>query len=177
MSSLRRTAAVLGLLLAVVPATVAAQPGAATESAQLPPTVQAAIGFGSTLLIGGLLLVMASDFVDQGVDLIHDEPGACFVWGLLVLIGFVGVTVLLALTVIGAILVIPLALGFFVVAVVGNALGYLALFDGVVDSQKVALVAGAAVAGVTNLIPILGGLVGFVVGSLGVGAVVLNYRS
>jgi hypothetical protein len=97
--------------------------------------------------------------------------------GLLLLIGFVGLAVLLALTVIGAILVIPLAIGFFVIAVVGNALGYLAVFDGVVDSRGVALVAGAAVAGVTNLVPILGGLVGFVVGSLGVGAVVRDYRA
>jgi hypothetical protein len=81
MSSLHRTAGVLSLLLVFVPATVAAQPGAAAESVQLPPTVQAAIGFVSTLIIGGGLLTMAADFVDRGVDLIHDESGACFGWG------------------------------------------------------------------------------------------------
>jgi|AntRauMinimDraft_4_1070384.scaffolds.fasta_scaffold00253_30 hypothetical protein len=177
MQSLHRAVALSSVLLAVVPATVAGQPGAAAESAQLPPTVQALVGFVSTLLLGGLLLALAPEFVDRGVERIHDEGVACFGWGVFVLVAFVGVSVLLAVTVVGIVLVIPLALGFFVVAVVGNALGYLALFDGFVESRRVALVAGAVVAGVTNLIPILGGLVGFVVGSLGVGAVVRDYRA
>lgn len=177
MSSLHRTVAVTSALLAVVPATVAAQPGAAAESAQLPPTVQAIVGFVSTLFLGAILLALAPEFVDRGVDHIHDEGGACFGWGVLVLVAFVGVSVLLALTVIGIVLVIPLVLGFAAVAFVGNALGYLALFDGVVDSRKAALVAGAFVAGASNLVPILGGLVGFVVGSLGVGAIVRDYRA
>lgn len=177
MSSLQRSVAVLGLLLAFVPATVAAQPGAAAESAQLPPLVQALVGFVSTLILGALLLALAPEFVDRCVDRIHDEAGACFGWGVLVLLAFVVVSVLLAITVIGVVLVIPLALGFAVVGVVGNAIGYLALFDGVVESRKAALVAGAVVAGATNLIPILGGLVGFVVGSLGVGAIVRDYRA
>jgi hypothetical protein len=177
MSSLHRTAAVFSVLLAVVPATVAAQPGTAAESAQLPPPVQAVVGFVSTLLVGAVLLSSASGFVDRCVDRIRDEAGASFGWGVLVLVAFVGVAVLLALTVVGVVLVVPLALGFVVVAFVGSALGYLALFDGVLDSRGQALVAGAAVAGATNLIPVLGGLVGFVVGSLGVGAVVRDYRA
>jgi len=177
MSPLRRSVAAIGLLAVFVPATVTAQPGAAAESAQLPPPVQAAIGFVTTLLVGAILLSLAPEFVDRGVDRIHDEGVACFGWGVAVLVAFVGVSVLLALTVVGVVLVIPLALGFAVVAFVGNVLGYLALFDGVLESRKSALVAGAAVAGATNLVPILGGLVGFVVGSLGVGAVVRDYRA
>lgn len=137
--------------------------------------MQAGVGFVSTLVVGALLLGLAPRFVDRCVDRIHDEPGACFGWGVLVLVAFVGVAVLLALTVVGIVVVIPLALGFVVVGVVGNAVGYLALLDGVVEERKTALVAGAAVAGATNLIPILGGLVGFVVGSLGVGVTAREY--
>jgi len=178
MSSLHRAVvAALSALLVFVPAAVAAQPAAAAGSTRLPPPVQAIIGFVSTLVLGALLLALAPEFVDRCVDRIHDESGACFVVGVLVLVAFLVGAVLLALTVVGILLVVPLALGFIAVAFVGNALGYLALFDGVLESRAQALLAGAAVAGATNLIPILGGLVGFVVGSLGVGAVVRDLRA
>lgn len=177
MSSLHRSVAVLGLLLAFAPAAVAAQPSAAAQSPQLPPAVQALVGFVATLALGAMLLALAPGFVDRAVDRIHEETGPCFGWGVVMFVAFVSLSVTLAATLIGIVLVIPLAFGFVAVAFLGNALGYLALFDGVLDSRKQALFAGAAVAGATNLIPVLGGLVGFVVGSLGVGAVVQDYRA
>ncbi|SEW24589.1 hypothetical protein [Halobacterium jilantaiense] len=177
MSALHRSAASLSVLLAVVPATVAARPAAAAQSTELSPPVQAVLAFVATLFVGGVLLSKAPQFVDQSVDRIRGESAACFVWGVVVLVMFVGVSVLLVLTGFGIVLWVPLAVGFVAVAFVGSAVGYLAVFDGILDSRVQALLVGAVVAGATNLVPVLGSIVGFVVGSLGLGAVVEYSRA
>ncbi|WP_327051990.1 hypothetical protein [Halomicrococcus gelatinilyticus] len=177
MASPSRWLARLGLVFAFVPVVVAGQPAPGVETPSVSPLARVVGGGLSTLVVGGLLLAAAPDYTDRIVDQISDEPVACFGWGLAVLVLFVGTTVLLAITVVGIVLVIPLVLAVAVVGVVGSALGYLALFGRVVESRWLALGLGALVAGLTNVVPVLGSVVGFVVGSVGVGAVVRDWRT
>lgn len=139
------------------------------------PTTQAAGGLVFTLVVGAIMLAAAPNYVDSIVEDIHEEPVASFAWGILALIVFVGAMVLLAITIVGIVLVIPLLLAFVVLAIVGNVLAFIAVCDGFVDSRWVALVVAAIVTAVLNLIPIFGGIVSFVIGSLGLGAVVRRW--
>ena len=177
MSSTSRWIARLSLVFAFVPVVAAGQPAPGVETPSVSPLARVIGGGLSTLVVGGILLAAAPDYTDRVIDQISDEPVACFGWGLAVLVLFVGTTVLLAITVVGIVLVIPLVLGIVVLGVVGSALGYLALFGRVVESRWVALGLGALVAGLTNVVPILGNVVGFVVGSIGIGAVVRYWRT
>lgn len=147
------------------------------QQPQLDPTQQALGSFVLTLVVGGILLAAAPTYVERLTGDINAEPLESFGWGLLVFVGFIGAVFLLAITVVGLVLVFPLLLIFIVVALVGNVLAYVALLGRVVDSEWQALVAGAVVAGATNLVPGIGGLVGFVVGAIGIGAVVRDWRS
>ncbi|GAB3689725.1 hypothetical protein GCM10028857_25410 [Salinarchaeum chitinilyticum] len=118
------------------------------------------------------MLAIAPNFVDSMVEAIQDEPVASFAWGIIALVLFVVVVILLALTIVGIILVIPLAIGFAILAVVGNVLAFIAVCDGVVDNRWVALAIAAVAVAVVNVIPVVGSLISFVVGSIGMGAIV-----
>lgn len=142
---------------------------------QFDPIVQATGGFFFTLIVGAIVLAAAPNYVDSIIEDIYDEPVASFAWGVLVLIVFVGSVILLAITIVGIILVIPLLLAFIVLAIVGNVLAFLAVCDGVVDSRWVALVVAAAGVAIVNFIPVIGAIISFVIGSVGMGAVVRRW--
>lgn len=177
MPSIRRTAATATLALAFTSTVVAAQPGAGLDRPDFSPMVRAVGGFVFTLLVGGVTLVVAPRYVDRVVEQVREDALASFLWGVGVLALVIGLAVLLAITVVGLVVALPLLFAFFVLGVVGNALGYLALLDGAVDGRGVALLVGAAFAGAMAAIPLLGDLVGFVVGSVGVGAMIRVWRS
>lgn len=154
----------------------AAQRGPDVAANNPDPATQAVGGFLGTLVVGFLLVLAAPRYTDRVLERARGEPLVSFGWGVGVLVAFVGTAVLLAITVVGVVLLVPLVLVFLVVAIAGNALGYLALLDGYLDSRRVAVVVAAVLAGLTSGVPVLGDLVGFVVGSVGVGAMVLDWR-
>ena len=134
-------------------------------------------GFVFTLVVGGLVLAVSPGYVDRVVGEVREDAFASLLWGIGALALVLGLFFLLVITVVGIVIAFPLLFVFLVLAVVGNALGYLALFDGAVEDRWMALVAGAAVAGLVGAIPVLGDLISFVVGSVGVGAMLKLWRS
>lgn len=54
--------------------------------------------------------------------------------------------------------------------------GYLAVGKALKEDLIVALVVAVALAGLVGAIPVLGGIIGFVLSSIGVGATYLQYR-
>lgn len=143
---------------------------------QVDPATQGIGGVVLTLIVGAILLAAAPNYVDAVIEDILEEPLASFAWGVAVFVGLVVLVFLLAITVVGVILVIPLLLIFVIVAIVGNILAWLAVCDGFVDSRWVALVVAAVVAAAIGFVPIVGPLVGFVISSVGIGAVVRHWR-
>lgn len=177
LSARRTVPAVVAFALLVVPAVAAAQGGPGVNRPNLSPGVRFGAGFALSLVVGGILLAVAPRYVDRIIGRIHDDTGTSFLWGVGVLVLFIGSFVLLAITVVGIVIAIPLMIVFVVVAIVGNVLGYLALLAGVVENRWLALVLAAALASLLGAIPVLGNLIGFVVGSLGVGAMARDWRA
>lgn len=175
MPSIRYVFATLALLM--IPGIASAQRGSDVNIDTFSAFLDGPSSFFGTLIIGALILALAPEFVDRIVDRVHEETGMCIGWGILVFIIFFGAVILLIITVIGILVVIPLAIGFGILAAAGNALGYLALFAPHIESRWAALVVGAAISGIAAIIPIVGGLLGFIVGSLGVGAIVREWQS
>lgn len=147
------------------------------QQQQFDPTTQAAGGFFLTLIVGAIMIAAMPDYVDAIIEDILEEPFANFAWGILALIGFFVVIVILAITVVGLIFALPLAFVFVIVGIAGSVLAYLAVCDGLVDSRWVALVVAAIATAVVNLVPVIGGVIGFVISSIGLGAVVRRWRS
>ncbi|AGN01548.1 hypothetical protein L593_08015 [Salinarchaeum sp. Harcht-Bsk1] len=131
--------------------------------------------FVATLVVGALLIGLANDYVTEIAEYIENKPVASFAWGVGAMIGFVVVFVLLAITVVGLIVAIPLAFVFVFVAIAGNVLAFIAVTEQFVDERWVALLVAAVVTAVLNAIPGVGSLVSFVIGSIGLGAVVRHW--
>lgn len=142
---------------------------------QFDPVEQATGSFLSTIIVGAIMLAASPNYVDSIIEDVLEEPVASFAWGILTLIVFVGTAFLLAITIIGIVLVIPLVILFVIVAIAGNVLAYLAVCDGFVDNRWAALVVAALAVTVVSLIPAIGTIVGFVVGSVGTGAIVRRW--
>lgn len=127
-----------------------------------------------TLVVGGLLIAVSPSGTRRRTDRALESPGATFVYGLLSLIGVIGTSVLLAITVIGLILAIPLLFGYVIVLFVAGQLGYLAVGRLAADAWPAALAVAIAVSALVGLVPVLGSLVGFVIGMIGMGTVVIE---
>ena len=180
MVSVRRFALV-GVWTSVVALSgvVAAQDPSAVSRPDVPPLWRAAGNFVLTLLIGGILITTGYNYVARIDERIREEPGASFLWGLGVFLLFVvgGVLLAVLLGIVGRLLFVVLVIGFVLIALVGTVLGYLTIFGLVVESQWVALGLAAIAGSVLALVPILGPIVGFFVTTVGVGAMVRNYRA
>lgn len=170
--------AVAIVALVAVPAVAVAQPDprAATDTARY--VANPLFAFLGTLVVGGILLAAARQYTESVVEQARREAPLAFVWGIGLAVGFVVAFVVLYITVVGILAAIPLAIAFVVVSIVGSAVGYLALATWLLgdDEWVIALLAAAFVAGVTAVVPVLGGIVTFVVNSVGVGAIYLHYR-
>ncbi|ELY87279.1 hypothetical protein [Natrialba taiwanensis] len=127
----------------------------------------------TTLVIGGLLIAFAPDRTRRLTDTALDRSGTAFGYGLLTLIGFLGAVLLLAITVIGILLAVPLALVFAIVALVGGELGYLAVGRLVSERWSSALAVAVVVAAITGFVPVLGRIVAFVISSIGIGTIAM----
>jgi hypothetical protein len=177
---LGRIAVPLLSLLCVAVAPASAQ---TWVSSDLAPEVGIPLQFVISLLVyvvaGGIVLAVAPEFTERMAERIRDDAAMSFVSGLVALVVTFVLTVLLAITVIGLLVVIPGAIVLVVVQVVGNTAALVAL--GSVTSETgrgsafAALVVGALLLTAVSLVPILGGIVRFVVQTIGFGAVVAAY--
>lgn len=127
-----------------------------------------------TLVVGGLLLVVAPRYTERVTDRVLEKPGASFLWGLGVLVGVVVLSFVLALTGIGMIVAIPLLLAFVLVAIVAGEFGYLAAGRLAGGNRGVTLLIAVALSAFAGAVPILGYLVALFVSSAGLGAFAID---
>lgn len=168
----------LALAIALLPAPAVAQPS--VEQAQsLSVFTRVLSSAAITLVAGGAYFVFARDSAEATMRRARDDPLECFLWGLGIGIAVLIVTVLLAITVIGLIVAIPLIIVFAVVELAAQAVVFVLVFESLLGSKPPtgkALVGAAVLAGILSAIPLIGPLVSFIVGSVGVGALFLNTR-
>lgn len=176
MSPLAALEPIVGELLVAGGSDVLLQGSGSFGQPEVAPGVRAASGLALTLVVGAILLAAAPNYVDAIVGEIDEQPVTCFAWGIGALVGFIGSVVLLAITVIGIILVIPLLIAFVILAIAGNVLAFLAVGDRFVDNRWVALLVAALALAVLNVVPIVGNIISFVIGSVGMGAIVIHWR-
>lgn len=152
-------------------APVAAQPASPEEFGV--SLVASALGSGLfVLVVGGGFVALAPDYAKRTTDRVRSDPVTAFIYGLGITIAAVIVGVILVITIIGIFVVIPM---FIALAIVGY-LGYLAAGRSVSDDWGVALLVAIVLGVLTGAVPILGGILGFVLSSMGVGAAYLDYR-
>lgn len=144
---------------------------------QIDPTTRALGNVVFMLLVGGILLAVAPSYVKRLSEDINAEPVANFGWGILVYIGTIVLAVILTITIIGAIVAIPLLLVLVVAVIVGQVVAFIAVLGRWVEGDWVALGAAAVVAGALGFVPGIGGLVNLVISAIGFGAVVRDWRS
>jgi hypothetical protein len=180
-SPLSRTAlltAITLLLVAVTPAS--AQSWVTTD---LAPEVAIPVQFVVSLAIyvvgGGIVLAVSPEYTERMAARIRNDAATSFVSGLVALIVTLVVAILLAITIVGIIVLIPGAFALVVVQIVGNTAALVAL--GSVTTERgrgsafAALVIGAVLLSAVSLVPILGGIVRFVVQTIGFGAIAGSY--
>lgn len=180
-SPLGRTALLAPLTLLCLAVTPASAQTWVTSD--LAPEVGIPLQFVGSLLIyvvaGGIVIAVSPEYTDRMAARIRDDPGTSFVSGLVALLVTFVAVFLLAITIIGLLVVIPGMLALVVVQIVGNTAALVAL--GSVTSETgrgspfAALVVGALLLSAVSLVPILGGIVRFVVQTLGFGAIVGGY--
>lgn len=133
--------------------------------------------FLTTLVIGAILIAVVPDYTQKKMQTVKEEALGSFVYGFASLVFFILVTIVLAITIIGLLVAIPLALVLTLVWAVGAAIGYLMIADEIVGHENgwtAPLLVGAALNGGLTLTGI-GGIVSFCVGAAGFGAVLRDY--
>lgn len=142
----------------------------ATHEPEISPLVRGIAGMALTLVVGGLLLLLAPTFTDRATFRIHNRPGRSFLYGLGVTILAIVVILGLVITIIGIVLAIPLV---FVLLFLGEV-GYLAVGRLVSENRWVMLLVAMVVTGIVGAVPVLGGVIAFVISTLGTGAASLE---
>ena len=134
--------------------------------------------FLTTLVVGGVMIAVVPDYTERMMGIVLDEPVGAFVYGFVALLIVVVLTVLLAITIVGILLALPLALVAYLVWAVGAAVAYLAIGDRLVghdDGWVKPLLVGAGINGALAITGI-GGLVSFAIGAAGFGAVLRDWQ-
>ena len=141
--------------------------------------VGGAVGaFLTTLIVGGVMVALAPDYTERMMATVLDDPVGSLVYGLLSLAVLVLVIVLLAISVVGILVVIPLGIAAYLVWAVGAAIAYLAIGDRIVghdDGWLKPLLVGAGINGGLALTGV-GGIVSLCIGAAGFGAVLRDWR-
>ncbi|WP_226022522.1 hypothetical protein [Halomicrobium salinisoli] len=174
--SIARVGSSLALGLALTGVAAAQAPGTGTGlDVELELTARFVGAFVGNLILGGLLVALGPRYATEKAAEISDDPGAAFVWGLLVSIVVPILLVLIAITIVGLVVTIPGLIVVAVVGVVGQAVSVVWIGNAIAGSDgRVggrAALAGAAALAVPAAIPILGNLVTWLVGLLGTGVV------
>lgn len=129
--------------------------------------------FLTTLVVGAILVAVAPGYTERTMESVAEDPIGSFVYGLVFLGGLVILTILLAITIVGIFVIVPLVLAAVVVWGIGAAIAYLAIADRLVGREEgwpKPLVVAAALNGALALTGI-GGIVSFAIGAAGFGAV------
>jgi len=135
--------------------------------------------FVTTLVIGAILIAVVPEFLERMMAEIEAEPVDSLVYGLVALVGLAIVIILLAITIIGILIVIPLALLAVLVWAVGAAIAYLLIGERLVgreDGWLKPLLVGAGINGLLTVSGI-GGLLSLCIGAAGFGAIIRDWRS
>lgn len=150
------------------------------------PEVNVTTGLGSgavsafftTLVVGAIMIALAPDYTERMVDTVDDDAVGSFVYGVVALVALIVLTVLFAITIVGILVAIPLAIVTGIVWAVGAVIAFLAIAERLVDRSdgwlKPLLVAAALNGGLA--LTGIGGLVSFAVGATGFGAVLQDWR-
>jgi hypothetical protein len=125
-----------------------------------------------TLVVGGGLILLAPDYTDRATRRVLDEPIEALLYGVGIGLVVAIATGVLLVTVVGVLLAAPMVLVVLVLSVVG----YLAVGRAVTDNWAGVLLVGIGASAVVAAVPIVGGLLGLVVGSFGLGAAYLEAR-
>lgn len=169
-------AVLLGVVVYTAPA-LAQQPGPGPGSEigllGVSLLVQAVFGALITLTVGGGWILLAEEYTERTTDRVLEQPGRTFLYGLAIAIATFVLAVLLVITIVGVVVAIPL----FVALVVIAELGYLAVGRAVVDDWLAVLGVAVVAAAFAGGVPVLGGLVGFVLSCMAYGSVYLEYRA
>jgi len=164
--------------LAVVAGVATAQSGVTDPRSSLDLGTRLAVnvgaGFVVNLLLGGALVALGPEYAAEKFDEFRDDAGETVVWGLIVGIGVPIALGVLAITIIGLVVAIPGVLVLAVVGIVGSA-----VMVGVVGSSLTGgddpggteVLVGALVLALATAIPVLGGLINWLVTLPGVGMV------
>jgi hypothetical protein len=140
--------------------------------------VGSAIGaFLTTLVVGAILVAVAPDYTERKIASLLEEPVSAFLYGFVSLLFFALVILVLAITIFGLLIAVPLALMLYIAWAVGGAIAFLAIGDRLVgrdDGWAKPLVVGAGINGALTLTGI-GGLLTFAIAGAGFGAVLRDY--
>jgi hypothetical protein len=181
---MRRLQVPVTMLVALIALPVSAGVAAAQVATQTAEPVGAELlgrAVGSlvgTLVAGGAAVLVAPDYSADVVERVRRRPAGTVLVGVATLVGVVVATVALALTVVGVVVAIPGLVVFGVIAAVAGALGWVAVgrtLLGGTASLASGLLVGTVLSLLIGLVPILGGLVAFLVSSAGLGAVVSRH--
>jgi len=174
-----------GVLVALA-STLFAAPAAAQSSTRtgVEPPVQAGIAFVSTLIIGTMLLSNLEGYTARVAETIRNRPLESLGIGIFALFGFIVLVFLCALLgVIGLLLLVVVIFGFAFLSIAANAIAYMTVFAPYVGRLP-SLVLAALVAAAFGYLPAVGGttalvgrIVSFLLGAVGLGAMTIVYRS
>ncbi len=129
--------------------------------------------FLTTLVIGAILVALVPDFTERMMGKVVEDPVGSFIYGVICLVFIVIAAVLMAITIIGLVIAIPIALLAWLVWAVGSVIAYLAIADRLVghgDGWLKPLIVAAAINGALVLTGI-GGLISFIIGATGFGTI------
>ncbi|QCJ48379.1 hypothetical protein [Haloprofundus sp. MHR1] len=161
-------------LVALAGVVAAQQVPSPRSTPRFSPLVAVGGSFVFNLLVGGLLVVFVPDYLRRTTTRFRDDPVSTFLWGLLAFV----VLVVGSILIITMIVTIPAMLVF---GIVGNiiacvGIGMAIVGGGVDDSLLKPLAVGLLVVTLVSQIPILGLVVNFVIGMMGAGAMVNEFR-
>ncbi|WP_226005902.1 hypothetical protein [Natrinema salinisoli] len=155
-----------------------ADPGVNVDIGATGGLLGGAIGaFLTTLVVGAILIAIVPEYTDRMMGDVLEDPVGTFAYGIVSLIAIVLVILLLFITIIGAIVAIPLALAAYLIWAVGAAIAYLAIADRLVgrnDEWFKRLLVAAALSGALALTGV-GGILAICIGAAGFGAVLREY--
>lgn len=136
----------------------------------------AIVGGLLTLVIGGFVLLMGRSYAESVTGKARSEPGRSFLVGFLAFLAVIGFFFFGLATRILTIVAYPVLIGFLLLTIFGTVIAYLAIGRAVIDAWAGALLVAVVVSALIAGIPVIGGLVVFVVGSIGTGAVINRVR-
>lgn len=176
MPSTRTVGRAVGAFAALALAGVAAaQYSDPRSSADLAARIglQFTMGFVINALLGGVLAGLSPGYTERKLEQIPTDLGETVAWGLIVGIGVPIALAILAFTIIGLIVAVPGILILAGVGIVGSAVMVVVVGDAITGGGTGggSVLVGALVLALLTAIPILGGLINWVVGLPGIGMV------